>query len=77
MVSLGNKNALTLNDFTKIESNVLIGLGDKDNMVSLNETTAVYKQLKNGSMYMLPDTKHPIETVNMGLLVKIIEGFIK
>lgn len=72
MLSLGNKNALSLNDFTSIENKVLIGLADKDNMVSLEETTAVYKQLKNGSMYMLPNTKHPIESVNVGLLTKII-----
>lgn len=75
MLSLGNKNALTLNDFTTIENKVLIGLADKDTMVSLEETTAVYKQLKNGAMFMLPNTKHPIESVNVRLLVRIIEGF--
>ena len=72
MFSLGNKNALSLNDFTTIENKVLIGLADKDTMVSLEETTAVYKHLKNGAMYMLPNTKHPIETVDVGLLVRII-----
>ncbi len=72
MLNLGNKNALSLNDFTTIENKVWIGLADRDNMVSLEETTAVYKQLKNGAMYMLPNTKHPIETVNVGLLGKII-----
>ncbi|MBK6985189.1 MAG: alpha/beta fold hydrolase [Bacteroidetes bacterium] len=75
MIALGNKNALSLNDFTSIENKVLIGLADKDNMVTLEETTAVYKQLKNGAMYMLPNIKHPIETVNVGLLGRIIEGF--
>lgn len=75
MLSLGNKNALSLDDFTSIENNVLIGLADKDTMVTLNETTSAYKQLKNGSMYMLPNTKHPIETINVGLLAKIIDVF--
>lgn len=75
MLSLGNKNALSLNDFASIENKVLIGLADKDNMVSLEETTAVYKQLKNGAMYMLPNTKHPIESVNLGLLGKVVERF--
>jgi esterase/lipase len=75
MLSLGNKNALSLNDFTTIENKVLIGLADKDSMVSLEETTAVYKQLKNGAMYMLPNTKHPIETVDVGLLAEIIGKF--
>ena len=76
MLSLGNKNALSLNDFTSIENKVLIGLADKDNMVTLEETTAVYKQLKNGAMYMLPNIKHPIETVNVGLLGRVIVGFL-
>ena len=75
MLGLGNKNILSLNDFTAVENKLLIGLADKDNMVSLEETTAVYKQLKNGAMYMLPNTKHPIETVNCVLLSKIISEF--
>lgn len=73
MIALGNKNALSLNDISSIENKVLIGLADKDNMVSLEETTTIYKQLKNGAMYMLPNTKHPIETVNVGLLSQIIK----
>ena len=75
MLSLGTNNVLALNDYTTIENKILIGLADKDTMVSLAETTAVYKQLKNGAMYMLPNTKHPIETVNVGLLGKIIGEF--
>ena len=75
MLSLGTNNALSLNDYTTIENKILIGLADKDTMVSLAETTAVYKQLKNGAMYMLPNTKHPIESANVGLLGKIIGEF--
>ena len=77
MLSLGTNNALSLNDYTAIENKILIGLADKDTMVSLAETTAVYKQLKNGAMYMLPNTKHPIETVNVSSLAKIINDLIK
>lgn len=77
MLSLGKNNALSLNDYTAIENKVLIGLADKDTMVSLAETTAVYRQLKNGAMYMLPNTKHPIETVNVSSLAKIIYDLIK
>lgn len=77
MIALGSNNCLPDEDLSAIENRVLVGLADKDTMVSLEETTAVYKQLKNGSMYMLPDTKHPVETVNAGLLAFIISGFIK
>lgn len=72
MLSLGTKNNLSLTDFTTIENKVLIGLADKDTMITLEETIAVYKQLKNGAMYMLPNTKHPIETINVGLLTSLI-----
>jgi esterase/lipase len=75
MLSLGNKNALPLSDFAAVENKVLIGLADKDNMVSLEETTTVYKQLKNGAMYMLPNTKHPIETVDSKLLAELVTRF--
>ena len=76
MVALGDKNRLLPEDISEIEHKVLIGLADKDTMVSLQETVDIYKQLKNGSMYMLPDTKHPVETVNTGLLARIIAEFI-
>ncbi len=75
MIELGNKNTLSLNDFASIENKVLIGLADKDNMVTLEETTTVYKQLKNGAMYMLPNTKHPIETVDSKLLAELVTRF--
>jgi len=76
MIALGDKDCLTLEDFSAIENKILIGLADKDTMVSLKETVDVYSKLKNGSMYMLPNTKHPIETVNTHLLAEIIENFI-
>jgi esterase/lipase len=74
MLNMGLKNTMSLSDFKTIQNKVFIGLADKDTMVGLNETISVYKQLSNGAMYMLPDSKHPIETVNIHLLSKIIAG---
>lgn len=75
MYDLGEDNIL--NELSTIENKVMIGLADKDNMVSLDETLTIYHQLKNASMYMLPGTKHPIETVNVGLLAKLINDFTR
>jgi hypothetical protein len=75
MIDLGANNLMKLADYSAITNNILIGLADKDTMVSLDETLAVYKQLKNGAMYILPNTKHPIESVNVSLLAKIISDF--
>jgi pimeloyl-ACP methyl ester carboxylesterase len=72
MTSLGEAPALKDGDFPLIEQNVLIGLADHDTMVSLDETLHVFKALKQADLYMLPRTKHPIETVNPQLLAEII-----
>lgn len=74
MIALGNRNLLK--DVSDIENKVLIGLADNDTMVTLDETVSVYRQIKNGSMYMLPNTKHPIETVNVKLLCGVIGEFL-
>lgn len=75
MRELGSQNLLTPETVSGIENKVMLGLADKDNMVSLDETTAIYRQLKHGYMYMLPNTKHPVETVNVKLLAELIAGF--
>ena len=43
--SLGEKNALSLEDYNAINNSVLILLGDKDKMITLEETVDVYKAL--------------------------------
>lgn len=76
MTGLGAHPLLNEETFHAISHKVLIGLADHDSMVTLNETTTVFKQLKQAYMYMLPATKHPIETVNISLLARIIEDFL-
>jgi esterase/lipase len=72
---LSDKNLLRSETMRTIENNVLIGLADKDNMVTLDETNRTYKSLHNAQMYLLPGAKHPIETVNTRLLGRIVAEF--
>ncbi len=76
MTNLGHEPALKEEDFSSIEQHVLIGLADHDTMVSLDETLHVFKALKQADLYMLPRTKHPIETVNAPLLAEIITHYL-
>lgn len=76
MINLGKAPALKEEDFPVIAQNVLLGLADHDNMVSLDETLHVFKALKQADLYMLPQTKHPIETVNAPLLAEIIANYL-
>jgi pimeloyl-ACP methyl ester carboxylesterase len=63
MAELGKNPDLTDGDFAAIETSILIGLGDRDKMVSLEESLHVYRTLKNAGFYILPHTKHQWESV--------------
>lgn len=76
MQDLHQNNFLNDEVLKQIQVPVLLGLGDKDLMVSLEETRHVFKTLPKASMYMLPATKHPIETANAGLLSQVVTSFL-
>lgn len=65
MISLGKKRTLKDEDFELIENEVLVSAGDRDNMVSIEETTDAYRKLKNGRLLILPGTKHPVEKIDL------------
>lgn len=75
MNNLGKKNELTANDYKEIEHEILIAIGDRDKMVSLEESMVVYKTLKNGSLLVLPHTPHPLEQVDKERLAREIKCF--
>ncbi|MCC6187025.1 MAG: alpha/beta hydrolase [Chitinophagaceae bacterium] len=54
---------------------VLLGIGDSDKMVSMNETRTIFETLPVANMYVLPKTKHPIEGVNVALLASVLEDY--
>jgi len=77
LLELGNANTLQLHDYNHITHPVLLLLGDRDKMVSMDETVAVFKQFPYAQMAVLPGTPHPIEQVNVPVLVFFIQWFLK
>jgi pimeloyl-ACP methyl ester carboxylesterase len=75
MKEMGKKNPMELKDFADIEQHVLIGIGDKDTMVGMEETIEVYRQLKHARLIVFPDTEHPIEKVDLDRLEAEIKNF--
>ncbi len=76
MVQLGKDTPLNNETLTQISTPIVLGLADHDAMVTLDETRNAFKQLPNASMFMIPNAKHPIETVDCNLLAKIICNLI-
>lgn len=74
MVSLG-KNPPLKNNLSTINIPVQIMVGDQDNMVTLEESTDVFRSLPNARLAVLPDTKHPMDKVRTGLLFDLMKDF--
>lgn len=72
MYKLANGMALQQSDFEKITTPMLILRGDQDNMVTEVESKQVARWLPNGNFQTLPDTPHPIEKVDYGMLMEAL-----
>jgi len=69
MVALGQENVLTLDVLSQIENPVRVMVGDRDVTVGVDEAEQVCRALKHGELVVLADTPHPIERVNVEVLV--------
>jgi pimeloyl-ACP methyl ester carboxylesterase len=76
LLAMGANNPLRPEEYAHIVTPSLILLGDRDKMVTLEETVEVYKALPAGQMGMLPATPHAIEQVNLPVLTDLIKRFI-
>jgi len=74
---IGKKNPLTDKDLSDLDIPVLIGMGDRDNMVIIEESVFSYRLLKKGQLLILPDTPHPIHNADVKLLSLEMKRFFK
>ena len=77
LFSLGSNNTLKREEYSSVTTPSLLLLGDRDKMVTLDETVTVYKQLSKAQFGVLPNTPHPIEQVNIDMLAYIVCQFLK
>ena len=52
-------------------------LGDRDKMVSLEETVAAFKIFPKGQMAVLPGTPHAVEQVDIALITFLADQFFR
>lgn len=64
MQDISDKKYLDETILSNIPCRVLCGVGDKDKMVSIEETINTVQSLPNGNFFVLPDTAHPLEKLN-------------
>lgn len=77
MTGLGAQKALTPGDWAALTTPTLLMLGDRDKMVTLQETVAVYQQLPTAQLAVLPNTPHPIESVRTETLAFLVRQHLQ
>ena len=75
LTRVGAQTPLTENEFETIDQPILLGIGDKDATVTLEETIYIYHKLKYASLVVFLDTPHPIEKISMERLSNEIIKF--
>jgi len=74
MVNMAKGDKLNDSDFKRIAQNVVIGIGDLDNMVSYEESEYVSTLLPNSKLVKLEGVKHPIDSIRIDELIHYIKS---
>jgi pimeloyl-ACP methyl ester carboxylesterase len=75
MLALGENPLINTHNIAEIEIPLRIGLGDRDKMVSLEETIEIFRSAKNASLMVMAKTPHPFEKVDITRLAYKIKTF--
>ncbi|MEM7369953.1 MAG: alpha/beta fold hydrolase [Bacteroidota bacterium] len=77
MQEFGNGAGLTEADFRSLHIPVSIGIGELDNMVSLEESRRIAEWLPKGKLAYFEGVKHPIEKMDVQRLARSISESIQ
>ncbi|WP_192822708.1 alpha/beta fold hydrolase [Rufibacter sp. LB8] len=75
MLDLGQNPVLTHEALQQILVPVRVAVGDRDQMVTLEETLHAYQNLPQAQLQVFPDTKHPLEQVHWPQLAQALLHF--
>jgi pimeloyl-ACP methyl ester carboxylesterase len=75
MKGLGANPPLDTAAFATITPRARLMVGDRDTVVTVDETARAARALPAGELAVLPGTPHPLEQVNMPLLASLITDF--
>lgn len=76
LTEMGKKNPLTDDDVANLDIPVLLAMGDRDNMVIIEESVYSYRLMKKGQLMIIPETPHPIHNANVNVLTRAIRLFM-
>ncbi|MFZ4797280.1 MAG: alpha/beta fold hydrolase [Bacteroidia bacterium] len=75
MMDLAKGQLLTDEDFAKFNHPILFALGDRDTTASLTDTIAVFKNVKNSQLLVLPNSPHEFTKLDLDSITHQINLF--
>ena len=77
MYELAEHQPLNNENLREIEIPVLLSVGDRDKMVTLEETIHAYRQISGCCLQVFPNTEHRFEKINIGMLASSWKTFLE
>lgn len=77
MHDLGELKPIQKDLMSQMKVPVQLCLADQDNMVSVEETHQVHEWIANSKLEIIPESKHPIEQVDLMILANAIKSFVQ
>lgn len=71
-LAMGEDDPLMEEHYKEIKCPVLLLVGDRDKTVTLEETITAYRGLPDAQLGILPGTAHPIEQVDVAMLMSMM-----
>jgi pimeloyl-ACP methyl ester carboxylesterase len=75
MKSLGAAPPLDTAVLASITTRVRLMVGDRDSVVTVDETARAARALPTGELAVLPGTPHPLEQINVALVASLLTDF--
>ena len=75
MTELGRQPTVDASVLSRITQPTRLMVGDRDNVVTIDETATAARGLSAGELCVLPGTPHPFEQVNVPLLATLLTDF--
>src|SRR5215510_7577786 len=75
MTELGRQPTVDASAMSRITQPIRLMVGDRDNVVTIDETANAARGLSSGELCVLPGTPHPFEQVHIPLLATLLTDF--
>jgi pimeloyl-ACP methyl ester carboxylesterase len=67
---------LTGMDLEGVNIPVMVSVGDRDELIPVQEAVDLYKALPNGQLAIFPDTNHPIQSLRDHVAIPFVKDFV-